>query len=48
MEALKKRDIKKYRKEMRKIKRETREKRGEVIVDQPKPIRAAEEIREIK
>lgn len=48
MEALKKRDIKRYRKECRKIKRETRERKGEVVIDQPKAIRAPEEIREIK
>ena len=48
MEALKKRDIKRYRKECRKIKREIRERRGEVVMDQPKPIRAPDEIKELK
>lgn len=48
MDALKKRDIKRYRKECRKIKREIRERRGEVVIDQPKPIRAPDEIKELK
>ena len=50
MELLKKRDIKRYRKEMRRIKRELREKQGlSVGVQvQPKPIRAPEEIKQIK
>ena len=48
MEALKKRDIKRYRKEMRKIKKEIRAKRGDPVIDQPKPIRSIEEITEIK
>jgi hypothetical protein len=48
MESLKKRDIKRYRKECRKIKREMKERRGEVIIEQPKPIRAPDEIKEIK
>ena len=48
MEALKKRDIKRYRKEMRKIKKELRAKRGEPVIDQPKPTRSLEEITELK
>ena len=48
MEALKKRDIKRYRKECRKIKREIRERRVIQIFNQPKPIRAPDEIKELK
>ena len=48
MESLKKRDIKRYRKECRKIKRELRERRGDIVIDQPKPIRAPDEIKELK
>lgn len=52
MELLKKRDIKKYRKEMRKIKKDLKDKRREELgiekVEQPKPIRAPEEIKELK
>ena len=52
MELLKKRDIKRYRKEMRKIKKEVKEKKREEsgipVVAQPKPIRAPEEIKELK
>jgi mRNA-degrading endonuclease RelE of RelBE toxin-antitoxin system len=44
MESLKKRDIKRYRKEMKKIKKDIRAKRGEPVIDQPKPIRTPEEI----
>lgn len=33
---------------MRKIKKELRAKRGEPVIDQPKPIRSQEEITEIK
>lgn len=52
MELLKKRDIKRYRKEMRKIKKDVkakkREESGLPLIAQPKPIRAPEEIKEIK
>ena len=44
MEQLKKRDIKRYRKEMRKIKKAL----GPGVQVQPKPIRQPEEIKEIK
>ena len=45
---MKKRDIKRYRKECRKIKREMKERRGEIIIEQPKPTRAPDEIKELK
>ena len=50
MEELKKRDIKRYRKEMRKIKKDVREEKGEPPAVQQclPPTRAPEEIKQIK
>lgn len=48
MEALKFKDIKRYRKECRKIKKEMRAKKGEPVIDQPKPTRSLEEITDLK
>lgn len=50
MEALKKRDIKRYRKEMRAIKKQMRIDKGETVGVQtlPKAVREPEEIKSIK